>query len=90
MTGKDFIKLLLLSFGFTEKIQISTYRGDYNAIGYDIHAENKEGECYSEVNCEGLMFNISYMINWMAKHNITATSHPFVGREYSIKELLTM
>lgn len=90
MTGKDFLKLLLLSYGFTKKIVIGTYRGDYNAFGYDIHAENDDGEYYNEVNCEGLMFNISNMINWMAEHGISPHSHPFPGREYSVNELLKM
>ena len=79
-----------MSYGFTENIKISSYRGNYNALGYNIHAENKYEECYNEVNCEGLMFNIAYIIHCMADHNIEIKYSPFTGREYSIKELLKM
>ena len=74
MSGKDFLTLLLVNYGFTKKIEIKTYKGDDIYFqGYDIHAENDEGECFDECNCEGLMFNITYIINWMRDHGIDTT-----------------
>lgn len=53
MSGKDFLTILLIAYGF-KKIEISTYRGYGNAIGYKIYAGNEEtGEYYQEANCEG-------------------------------------
>ena len=87
MRGKDVLKLLLIAYGF-DKIKITTYRGFDNAQGYEIHAANKNGDCYDEENCEGLMFNITFMIDWMKAEGIEPTYRYFDGGEYSIKELL--
>ena len=75
MSGKDVLKLLLIAYGFT-KIEIKTYRGQYNYIGYEIHATNEDGECYDEENCEGIIFNITNIIEIMREreafiHNTT-------------------
>lgn len=89
MTGKDFLKLLLISYGFT-KIKIETYRGHDNFQGYTIHASNDEGEEYYEENCEGLMFNISNINYTMKCKGIEPVFDNFNGGEYTIKELLNM
>ena len=88
MSGKDVLKLLLIAYGFT-KSEIKTYRGDYNYIGYEIHATNEDGECYDEENCEGLLFNIVYIIERMRKEGIEPQYDPLNG-DYSIKELLKL
>lgn len=88
MSGKDILTLMLVAYGFKE-IEISTYKGDGNTQGYRIHAENKEtGESFSEENCEGLMFNISNLINQMQYRHIEATYTPFPGYDYPINEIL--
>lgn len=87
MTGKDVLKLLLVSYGF-KKVKIETYRTAYGCIGYDINAEDDNGETYTEVNCEGLMYNIAYLINTMSKDGIEAIYNPFPGHNYSIKMVL--
>ena len=90
MSGKDFLTLLLVTYGFNE-IEISTYMGCGNSIGYKIYAENKEtGEYYQEENCEGLMFNIAHLINEMKERNIKATYTPFPGYDYSMSDILKM
>lgn len=68
MNGKDLLKLLLLNYGF-KNIEISTYKGDFNYIGYDVWAENKDFQ-YKAVDCEGLMFHIYQITDFMLKNNI--------------------
>ena len=90
MSGKDFLTILLVAYGF-KNIEISTYRGYGNAIGYKIYAGNEEtGEYYQEENCEGIMFNIAHLINNMKERNIEATYTPFPGHEYPMSEILKM
>ena len=90
MTGKDFLTLLLVNYGFKE-IEIKTYKGEFGAQGYDIHAYNKEcDKFYHEVNCEGLMFNITHIICRMQDYGIEPTYNPFPGYDYSVKEILNM
>ena len=46
MSGKDFLTILLVAYGF-KNIEILTYRGAGNTIGYKIYARNEEtGEYY--------------------------------------------
>ena len=53
--------------------------------------KNKEtGEYYQEENCEGIMFNIAYLINNMQERNIEATYTPFPGYNYPMSEILKM
>lgn len=88
MTGKDILTLLLIVYGFKE-IQIKTYRGIGNTQGYNIEAYNKERDFYYiEENCEGLLFNITHLLNEMKDYKIEPTYSPFPGCEYSIKEIL--
>ena len=90
MTGKDFLTLLLVNYGFKE-IEIKTYKGEFGAQGYDIHAYNKEcDKFYHEVNCEGLMFNITHIICRMQDYGIEPTYSPFPGYDYPVKEILNM
>lgn len=90
MSGKDFLTILLAAYGF-KNIEISTYRGCGNAIGYKIYADNDvTGEYYQEENCEGLMFNIAYIINEMRDRNIAAKYWVLDGGEYSVNEILKM
>lgn len=90
MSGKDFLTILLVAYGF-KNIEISTYRGYGNAIGYKIYAGNEAtGEYYQEQNCEGIMFNIAHLINKMQERNIEATYTPFPGYNYPMSEILKM
>lgn len=90
MTGKDFLTLLLVNYGFKD-IKITTYKGEGGAQGYDIDAYNKEyDEQYYEVNCEGLMYNITHIICKMQDLGIEPTYNPFPGYDYPIKEILNM
>ena len=86
----DFLKILLVAYGFKD-IEISTYRGYGNALGYKIYAGNDEtGEYYQEENCEGLMFNITHIICRMKDYGIEPTYNPFPGYDYPVKEILNM
>lgn len=87
MTGKDVLKLLLVSYGF-KKVKIATYRADYGCIGYQINAENDDGDIYAEFNCEGLMFNIACLINTMSRKGIEANYNPFPGHDYPVQKIL--
>ena len=90
MSGKDFLTILLVAYGF-KNIEISTYRGYGNALGYKIYAGNEEtGEYYQEENCEGVMFNIALLINKMQERNIEARYTPFPGYDYPMSEILKM
>lgn len=89
MNGKDVLKLLLVAFGFT-KVKVRTYRGDYNCIGYEIHANGDNGICYDEENCEGLMFNIAHIIETMKDEGIDAKYKVFDGGDYSVRKVLDM
>ena len=40
MSGKDVLRLLLISYGFCRNIEISTYIGDSGWIGYEVSASN--------------------------------------------------
>lgn len=90
MTGKDFLTLLLVNYGFKE-IKIKTFKGIFGAHGYDIDAYNKEYDVqYHEVNCEGLMYNITHIICTMQDLGIEPTYNPFPGYDYPINEILNM
>jgi hypothetical protein len=65
MTNKDVFKILLCSYGYDRNIKIETYRGDGGFIGYDIYAENKEGDEYHEIACEGFMFHFYMILKYM-------------------------
>ena len=50
MSGKDVLRLLLISYGFCRNIEISTYIGDGGCIGYEVSASNDDGIEYYEVD----------------------------------------
>lgn len=90
MTGKDLLILLLVAYNF-KKIDVTTYRGFDNSQGYEIHAINEDrDEYYDEVNCEGLLFNITNLIIEMNKRRIEPTYDPFIGYDYSVSKILEM
>lgn len=90
MSGKDFLTLLLVNYGFKE-IEIKPYKGTFGEQGYDISAYHKEkDEYYHEVNCEGLMFNITHIIRQMQDLGIEPTYNPFPGYDYPVKDILNM
>ena len=65
MTNKDVFKVLLCSYGYDRNIKIETYYGDGGFIGYNIHAEDKDGNIYDEVNFEGFMFQVYHLLNFI-------------------------
>lgn len=69
MTGKDVLTLLLCTFGYDRNIQITIERLGYDEPCYDVHAENADGDVYSECDSEGLMFHIFSIISYMTHHN---------------------
>ena len=70
MTNKDVLKLILCQYGYDRNIQIETYYGDYGVVGYKVSASNKEGDVYEEENCDGFMFHIWCILNYMKKHEV--------------------
>lgn len=70
MSGKDVLRLLLISYGFCRNIEISTYIGDGGWIGYEVSASNDDGIEYYEVDCEGLLFHIYEIQKFMRYENI--------------------
>lgn len=85
MSGKDILRLLLINYGFCRNIEISTYMGDFGCIGYEVSANNDDGIIYSEVDCEGLLYHMYEIQNFMMKKNIMPRA--IVGN-YSNKDLL--
>lgn len=86
MSGKDVLRLLLISYGFCRNIEISTYIGDGGWIGYEVSASNDDGIEYYEVDCEGLLFNIYEIQKFMRDENIEPRS--MLGN-FSNKHLLS-
>lgn len=90
MNGKDLLKLLLISYGFSVNIKISTYRGEGGCIGYDVSAESGKSKepSYHEVDCEGLQFHIYEILDFMHQNKIKPKT--IKNAEYSTSELLKM
>ena len=61
MSGKDVLRLLLISYGFCRNIEINTYMGNGGWIGYEV---------YYAVDCEGLLFHIYELQKFMRDENI--------------------
>lgn len=70
MTGKDVLKLLLCSYGYDRNIDIQMYHGEGGCIGYEVNASNAEGDYYLEENCEGLMFHIYCILDYMKENKV--------------------
>ena len=93
MSGKDVLKLILLSYGFNQNLKVVTYRGDYGVTGYEVSAENHDisgnGEIcyYHEIDCEGLMFHIYEIASFMEKHEIKVK---IMSSSNSIKSICNM
>lgn len=50
MTGKDMIKILLISYGFHKNIEIEGWHTEDGSYFYDVHAENEEGESFHDID----------------------------------------
>lgn len=70
MTGKDFIKILLCEYGYDRNIEVKTYYGDYGAPGYEIRAEHENGDVFYSIGCEGLMFTIFEILDYMKQNKV--------------------
>lgn len=86
MSGKDILRLLLISYGFCRDIKIKTYTGDGGWIGYDIYARNDDGVEYSQIDCEGLLFHIYEIQDFMIENNIRPR---VLGGIFSTKHLIS-
>jgi hypothetical protein len=75
MKNQDVFKILLCSYGYDRNIKIEPYRADFGACGYDIYAENKDGDSYHEINCEGIMFNVFHILDYMKQNNAEFNSN---------------
>ncbi len=80
MTNKDVFKMLLVSYGYDRNIKIETYRGNEGCLGYNIYAENKEGDKYHEISCENFMFHFYMILNYMKEQN-----QPFKSDWWSVR-----
>lgn len=70
MSGKDTLRLLLISYGFCRNIEISTYIGDGGLTSYEVSANNDDGIQYYDSNCDGLLFHIYGIQKFMRDKNI--------------------
>lgn len=86
MSGKDVLRLLLISYGFCRNIEIRTYVGEGGWIGYEVSANNDDGLEYYDVNCEGLLFHIHEIQYFMGEENVAPR---IMGGNYSNKHLLS-
>lgn len=90
MSGKDFLRILLAEYGFTKSIKIETYRGECGCIGYTIYATDNEGHEYSSDDCEGLIFDIYQIIDYMKENNIEILCCGSYGNyNLSVKDILS-
>lgn len=86
MSGKDVLRLLLISYGFCRNIEISTYMGEGGWIGYEVSANNDDGLEYYNVNCEGLLFHIHEIQYFMIEEKVVPR---IMSGNYSNKHLLS-
>lgn len=89
MSGKDILKLLLISYGFT-KINIETFWFD-GKFCYEIQCSNPKGLGFDFdfTTNKGLMFAISYIIQEMDELGVDAISYDYwKENKHTIKELL--
>jgi hypothetical protein len=86
MSGKDVLRLLLISYGFCRNIKINTYMGVGGWIGYEVSANNDDGIEYYAVDCEGLLFHIYEIQKFMRDENIEPR---IMSGNFSNKHLLS-
>lgn len=86
MSGKDILRLLLISYGFCRNIKIITYTGDGGWIGYEVYAKNDDGLEYSEENNEGLLFHIYMIQDFMKDEKVIPR---IMSGNFSTKHLLS-
>lgn len=70
MTNKDLFKILLCLYGYDRNINIDTFRTDDGSIGYEIEAENKEGDVFHNVDGEGVVFDVYMILDYMRQNNV--------------------
>lgn len=75
MKNTDFLKIILCLYGYDRNINVSSYRGDYGAVGYDVSAQNSEGDTYSEVCCEPFTFHVAMILKYMKENNVDLKSN---------------
>lgn len=86
MSGKDVLRLLLISYGFCRNIEISNYMGNGGWIGTEVSASNDDGIEYYAVDCEGLLFHIYEIQKFMRDENIAPR---VMTGDFSNKHLLS-
>lgn len=75
MTNKDLFKILLCSYGYDRNIKIETFRTDSGTIGYEIEAENKEGNVFHNIDGEGVVFDVYIILDYMKQNNVAFKSN---------------
>lgn len=70
MSGKDVLRLLLISYGFCRNIKVGTYVGNGGWTGYEVSANNDDGLEYHEIDCEGLLFHIYEIHDFMRENGV--------------------
>lgn len=70
MTNKDLFKVLLCSYGYDRNIKIDTFRTDDGSIGYEIEAENEDGDVFHNVDGEGVIFDVYMILDYMKQNNV--------------------
>ena len=76
MTNKDFIKLLLISYGYDENLTVEVMRTDYGDVMYDVHARtNVDGDDFS---------SFDYFLNTIIEINryMDERRHPDFNKVY--------
>lgn len=70
MSGKDVLRLLLISYGFCRDLSVKTYTGEGGWIGYEVTARNDDDLLYYETDCEGLLFHIYEIQQFMRENHV--------------------
>ena len=65
MTENDLIKILLCSYGYDRNVKVDTYDS-----GYEIYAEHESGDTFYYKGCEGFMFAIYEVLDYMKEMNV--------------------
>lgn len=70
MTNKDILKVLLCTYGYDRNIKIDTFRTNSGTTGYEIKAENENGDVFHNVDGEGVVFDVYEILDYMNKNNV--------------------